>query len=76
MDYIKYDVQDQVGVITIDRPKALNALNDQVLKELEETFDQVNQEEIYLFWKFFSFRFSRKADMPSTWSSESKQLPK
>ena len=42
MDYIKYETDAAVGIITIDRPKALNALNSQVLTELEETVDGID----------------------------------
>ena len=31
MDFILYEVEDAVATITINRPKALNALNSQVL---------------------------------------------
>ncbi len=46
MDFISYEVVDQVGIITINRPKALNALNSSVLKELDTTLNAVNQEEV------------------------------
>ena len=39
MSYIQVAVEDQVAVVTIDRPKALNALNSQVLDELEAAID-------------------------------------
>ena len=35
---IKYEVKDQIAFVTIDRPKALNALNEDVLKELYDAF--------------------------------------
>ena len=37
--------EGNVGILTIDREKALNALNIQVLKELDEAIDQVNSDE-------------------------------
>ncbi len=46
MEFITYDVEGQVGIITINRPKALNALNSTVLEELDATLDAVNQDEI------------------------------
>ena len=42
MDFIKYEVEGFVGIITIDRQKALNALNSQVLDELDATLDEVD----------------------------------
>ena len=41
--YITTEVQDAVEVITIDRPKALNALNPEVLDELKAAFEAVDQ---------------------------------
>ena len=46
MGFIDYEVDGQVGIITINRPKALNALNSTVLDELNETLDAVDQNEI------------------------------
>ena len=42
MGFIDYEVDGAVGIITINRPKALNALNEEVLNELEQTFDNVD----------------------------------
>ena len=42
MDFILYEVDGAVGTITINRPKALNALNSQVLDELNATLDAVD----------------------------------
>lgn len=44
MEFIIYEQEGFVGVITINRPKALNALNSQVLDELSEVFDSVDLE--------------------------------
>lgn len=42
MEFITYEQQDFVGIITINRPKALNALNSFVLAELDAVLDAVD----------------------------------
>jgi enoyl-CoA hydratase len=42
MEFITYEEQDHVSIITINRPNALNALNSIVLKELDETLDGID----------------------------------
>lgn len=42
MEFIKYEAEGAVATITIDRQKALNALNSQVLDELSEVLDAVD----------------------------------
>ena len=46
MEYIVYEQKGQYAVITISREKALNALNSQVLEELDQTLDAVNLDEV------------------------------
>ena len=46
MEYIVYEQKGSYAVITISREKALNALNSQVLDELDKTLDGVNLEEV------------------------------
>ena len=46
MDYILYEQNGAVATITINREKALNALNSQVLDELNATLDAVNLDEV------------------------------
>lgn len=41
-EYILYEVKGNVATITINREKALNALNSQVLDELSKTLDEVD----------------------------------
>ncbi|MFP5528581.1 enoyl-CoA hydratase-related protein [Peptococcus simiae] len=47
MEFIKYDVKGRVATLTIDRPKALNALGSQVLNELNQTIDAINTDEVW-----------------------------
>ena len=42
MGFVTYEQDGFVGVVTINRPKALNALNSDVLKEIEATFDAID----------------------------------
>lgn len=42
MEFVLYEEKGAVGIITINREKALNALNSQVLDELNATLDAVN----------------------------------
>ncbi len=46
MGFVKYEVQGAVGILTIDRPEALNALNGEVLQELDRALDGVDQDSI------------------------------
>ena len=47
MAFVTLEQKGAVGVITMNRPEALNALNDQVLRDLDAVLDQVeNSEEI------------------------------
>lgn len=42
MGFVRYEQEGFVGIVTIDRPKALNALNEEVLKDLEAVFDAID----------------------------------
>ena len=46
MSVVLYEQKDAVGVITINREKALNALNSEVLDALDQTLDQVDLETV------------------------------
>ena len=46
MGYVDYAAEGHVGIITINRPKALNALNEDVLRDIETAFDAVDCSEI------------------------------
>ena len=44
--FIKYEEEGMVGLLTINRPKALNALNSQVLEELDKTLESIDKNKI------------------------------
>lgn len=46
MSNVLYEVKDNVGILTISREKALNALNSAVLEDLDAAIDAVNLDEI------------------------------
>ena len=49
MGFVKLEKQGHVGIVTIDRQEALNALNSQVLDDLDAMIDQVAaDDEIYV----------------------------
>lgn len=43
-DFVRYEKNDKVGIITIDRQEALNSLNQQVLSELNDALAVVEQD--------------------------------
>jgi len=46
MNYIEFKKEGYLGELTINRPKALNALNSEVLAELSMTLDEIKKEDI------------------------------
>ena len=42
LQFIKYEEEDTTAIISINRPKALNALNSQVLDELNIILDNID----------------------------------
>jgi enoyl-CoA hydratase len=44
-DTLKYSVNDNIAVVSLNRPEALNALNGKVFTELRETFEEMEQDE-------------------------------
>ena len=42
MAFVELEVKGQIGVLTINRPEALNALNDKVISELDKVLDSVD----------------------------------
>ena len=46
-EFIKYQEEGQIAILTINSPKALNALNSQVLDEFDKTLDSIDKEKIH-----------------------------
>ena len=45
MSFVTLEQKGPVGIITMNRPEALNALNEQVLRDLSDVLDQVEENE-------------------------------
>ena len=45
-EYIKYEEDGMISILTINRPKALNALNSKVLEELDKTLETIDTSKI------------------------------
>ena len=41
-EFVKYEEEGMIAILTINRPKALNVLNSQVLEELDKTLDAID----------------------------------
>ncbi len=46
MSFVTTEIKDAVAVVTIDRPKALNALNPEVLADLKAAFEAIDQDTV------------------------------
>ena len=42
MAFVEFEAKGQIGVLTINRPEALNALNDQVISQLDTVLDSID----------------------------------
>lgn len=42
MDFVEFEVKENIGILTINRPKALNALNDDVIAKLDSVLDSID----------------------------------
>jgi len=45
-EFIKYEEEEQIAILTINRPNALNALNSQVLDDLDKALDIIDKDKI------------------------------
>ncbi|NNF27263.1 MAG: enoyl-CoA hydratase/isomerase family protein, partial [Gemmatimonadetes bacterium] len=43
--HVRVEIDERIATITVDRPEKLNALNPQVIHELDEAFSSVRSDE-------------------------------
>lgn len=46
MEYVTYEEQEQIGLLTINRPKAMNALNSQLIAEMVDLLKKIDGSEL------------------------------
>ena len=46
MSLVLYETEGSTGIVTINRPEVMNALNSQVLEELDKVLDSVDKDTI------------------------------
>ena len=44
-EFVRGELEDKVAILTMNRPKALNALNDQTLEELDKLFSAIEKDD-------------------------------
>ena len=44
MNSLKFEKSDKIGIITINRPKALNAFNNDVLDDFSDLLDEIEED--------------------------------
>ncbi len=47
MEFLKIEFEESIAILTINRPKALNALNSQVLEELDKSLDLISSSKMH-----------------------------
>ena len=51
LNNVIFEKEGNIGVLTINRPKALNALNSETLKDLDTAIDHIEkQDDIYVYF--------------------------
>ncbi|MFV0441336.1 MAG: enoyl-CoA hydratase-related protein [Lachnospirales bacterium] len=78
MNYVNYTCENEIGVLTIDRQSALNALNGEVVKELVEVLDKIALEPIraLIITGAGEKSFVAGADISEMWSLNKKEALK
>ena len=66
MAFVDFEQRGPIGVITMNRPEALNALNDQVLKDLDAVLDaaEANDEVLVLILTGAGRSFPEAGELP------------
>jgi enoyl-CoA hydratase len=74
LDHVQYEVDDQIAVITLDRPEAANAQNQKVLDELDQAWRaaDLDRDVKVIVFKSNGKHFSAGHDMSSSESSDTK----
>ena len=44
-EFIKYEIEDSIGIITLNRPECKNAVNIGMLRELDQLIDDIKRGE-------------------------------